>query len=330
MPVNDVSTIPANGRPPTAAEAEPSSRWGYRSYRDHLAARFPGLCVRKLCLDAGFSCPNIDGTVARGGCTYCSNRGFVPGGSSRRIDLRGQWDAGRAWLRHRYRRVDAFIAYFQAYTNTHASLDRLRELYDPLPTSLPECVGVSISTRPDCLPDPALDYLALLARRTWLTVEIGLQSDRDAVLAAFNRGHGVADFRDAVARAAERGFELCAHVMLGCPGEGDDAPERLGDLLGSLPVSTVKIHNLHVMRGTALAQVFRAGQLVVPDQAHWLDLVARCLTRLRPDQAAQRVIADAPRRLLLSDPWCRDKQGFLRVLRPKLQQRAALQGSAFR
>lgn len=293
-----------------------TSPWGYRTYREHLAERFPGLRIRKLCLDAGFTCPNLDGTVARGGCAYCNNRGFVPAGN-RVQTLAEQWKQGRRWLRHRHRRVDGFIAYFQAYTNTHASLAHLHQLYDPLPGSLPECVGVSISTRPDCLGEPVIGLLATLARRTFLTVELGLQSDRDVVLQALNRAHDATCFVDAVRRACGRGFELCAHIMLGLPGEGDDAPERLGSLLAALPVQSVKIHNLHVMRGTAMAGPFQRGELAVPDRSRWLALASRCIASLRPDQAVQRCLADAPRALLLSDGWCRDKQGFLRELQRK-------------
>lgn len=290
-----------------------ASIWGYRTYREHLAKRFPGMRIRKLCLDAGFTCPNLDGTAGRGGCTYCNNRGFAPE-AGRRLALGDQWDRGRSWLRHRHGRVDGFIAYFQAFTNTHGSLERLHELYGPLPESLPECVGISISTRPDCVADPIMELLSVLARRTFLTIEMGLQSDRDDVLRSLNRAHDSACFTDAVRRASDRGFELCAHIMLGLPGEGDDAPERLGTLLASLPVHSVKIHNLHVMRGTALAGPFRRGELSVPDRARWLDLASRCIRSLRPDQAVQRCIADAPRAVLLSDGWCRDKQGFLRAL----------------
>lgn len=292
--------------------------WGYRSYRDHLAERFGERRIRKLCLDAGFTCPNLDGTLARGGCAYCNNRGFVPDGP-RSASLLEQWDRGRCRLRRRHHRVDGFIAYFQAYTNTHAPLPRLREVYAPLPDSLAECVGVSISTRPDCLSEPVLELLTDLARRTFLTVELGLQSDRDAVLRDLNRAHDAACFSDAVSRASGRGFELCAHLMLGLPGEGADAPERLGDLLAGLPVQSVKIHNLLVLRGTALATAFRAGRIHVPDREEWPRLVARCLARLRSDQAVQRCIADAPESLMLSSPWCLDKQAFLRALRPQLQ-----------
>lgn len=302
--------------------------WGYRSYREHLAERFPGRSIRKCCLQAGFSCPNLDGTVARGGCTYCDNRAFAPGlrtaTTTTRLlpwpDLLHQWDRGRRALRRRHRRVDGFIAYFQAYSNTYADAEALHALYDTLPAQLDECLGVSIGTRPDCLDDKVLTILEDLARRTFLTVELGLQSDRDAVLRRMNRGHDVACFHDAIRRAAGRGFELCAHVILGLPGEGADAPERLGDLLAALPVTSVKIHNLHIVRGTAWARAFAAGTLQPIGRAAYVDAAVRVIRRLRRDQAVQRVIADAPRPLLLGDAWCLDKQAALHDLAARLTE----------
>lgn len=227
--------------------------WGFRSYRDHLTERFGDRRIRKLCLQAGFTCPNLDRTLARGGCAWCDNRGFAPGLST--PTLEAQWERGRDALRRRHRRVDGFIAYLQAFSNTHAPLARLRGLYGRFPDDFAECVGLSIGTRPDCVADPVLDLIAETAERTFTTLELGLQTDRDEVLRRMNRGHTVAQFLDAVARAASRGIELCAHVILGLPGEGDDAPERLGRLLADLPVASVKIHNLHVMRGTALERL---------------------------------------------------------------------------
>jgi radical SAM protein (TIGR01212 family) len=283
--------------------------WGYRSYRSHLAERFPGLRVRKLCLDAGFTCPNLDGTAGRGGCAYCNNRAFAP--ASRTDTLIEQWHDGRMRLRRRHRRVDGFIAYFQAFSNTYASPEFLEKLYAPLPQAFPECVGVAIGTRPDCVSDAALDVIASLARRTFVTLELGLQSDRDEVLRAIGRGHDVACFIDAVRRSAGRGFELCMHVMLGLPGEGSDAAERLGRLAASLPVQSVKVHNLHVVRATAMAKSWRLGRIATPTRERYLEQVVNFVRRLRPDLSLQRIIADAPSRLLLSEPWCHEKQPFL-------------------
>jgi radical SAM protein (TIGR01212 family) len=298
--------------------------WGYRSYREHLADRFGAARIRKLCLHAGFTCPNRDGTAGKGGCTYCDNAGFAPA-LDRAADLRRQWDRGRAFLRHRHRRVDGFIAYFQSFSNTYAPVAQLRALYDRVPADYPECVGLSLGTRPDCLPDEVLGYLTELAQRTFLTVELGLQSDRDSVLARLNRGHDLACFEDAVARAAGRGFELCAHVILGLPSEGDDAPERLGRRLAALPVQSVKVHNLHVMRGTALAHQHSKGLVPLPQRDWYRDAAQRFIACLRPDQAVQRLIADAPDRLLVGPDWCHDKQGLLAELagRPALACAAA-------
>ncbi len=296
----------------------PAGSWGYPSFRERLAGRFPGLAIRKLSLHAGFTCPNLDGTLSRGGCSYCNNRGFVPAAASSRADLRRQWDAGRARLRQRYGKTDGFIAYFQAYSNTYAPPERLREIYDPVPLAYPECLGASLGTRPDCLQDGVLDELERLARRTFLTVEIGLQSDRDEVLHALRRGHSRAQFLDAVDRAAGRGFEMCVHLILGLPGEGPDAPERMGDLMAALPVQSVKLHNLHIMKGTAMAEPFRRGLLRPPSRREYLSAAARFIRRLRPDQFLQRVVADAPEGVLLSDPWCHGKQDFLADLRREL------------
>ena len=294
--------------------------WGYRSYRDHLAGRFPGKRIRKLCLDAGFTCPNLDGTSGRGGCAYCDNAAFSPAtrrGGDPAGDLAAQWDRGRAWLRHRHRRVDGFIAYFQAFSNTHAPVPVLHARFHRIHERLPECVGVSIGTRPDCLDGPVVDLLSGLARETFLTVEIGLQSDRDAVLRTLNRGHDRACFDDAVARTNGRGFERCVHVILGLPGEGTDAPERLGSLLAGLAVESVKIHNLHVVRGTAWHRLWAAGALAAPDRDRHVDAACRLIARLRPDQAVQRVVADAPDRLLVSDRWCQDKPAVLAAVRQR-------------
>ncbi len=288
--------------------------WGFRTYRQHLEARFPGQRLRKLCLQAGLSCPNLDGTVARGGCAFCDNTAFAPGVQAGG-DLRQQWDRGRLALRRRHRLVDGFIGYFQSFTNTHATVTRLQQLYGEIAAQLPECCGLSIGTRPDALPEAVVAFLEQLAQRTFLTVEIGLQSDRDSVLQALNRGHDVACFLDAMKRTNERGFERCVHVILGLPGEGPDAPERLGDLLAGLAIESVKIHNLHAVRGTAWGRAFTSGALVMPTRTQHVEAVARLLRRLRSDQAVQRVVADAPDKLLLSGRWCQDKQDFLARLR---------------
>ena len=307
----------------TAPPSERCGTWGYRSFREYLARRFPGRRIRKLCLHAGFTCPNIDGRVARGGCSYCNNEGFAPRLCSAG-DLRRQWDRGRAAPRRRHRRVDGFIAYFQSFSGTYADLASLRRIYDPVPAAYPECVGLAIGTRPDCVADPVLDYCAgLAARLPHFSLELGLQSDRDAVLRTLNRGHDVACFLDAVDRAARRAIPLCAHVILGLPGEGADAPERLGRLLSRLPVRFVKVHNFHVMRDTPLERAYLRGDLRAPPAAAYIAMVTRLIAELRDDQYLERVIADAPAHILRSGAWCHDKQAILQRMRVALEDRHA-------
>ena len=226
-------------------------------------------------------------------------------------DLRRQWDLGRRFLRRRYRRVDGFIAYFQAFSNTHAALPQLQALYDPLPAAWPECVGLAIGTRPDCLPPATIDYLAEVAQRLPLSVEVGLQSDRNSVLASMNRGHDRACFEQAIGRLDAANIESGAHVILGLPGEGADAPERLGRYPAALPITTVKVHNLHFVRGTHWGRAWQEGQMVAMGRQEYVASVARFLAELRPDQAVQRVLGDAPDKLLLTGSWCRRKQDFL-------------------
>ncbi|MBF0199174.1 MAG: TIGR01212 family radical SAM protein [Planctomycetes bacterium] len=279
-----------------------------------MAERFPGQIIRKLCLNAGFTCPNIDGKVAKGGCTYCNNDGFVPERAQLK-PLGDQWDKGRRYLRRRYRKVDGFIAYFQAFSNTYSSTEELQKLYAPIPSSLEECVGMAISTRPDCLEDSCISFLDQLGKETFLTLEMGLQTDNDEILKKVNRGHGMAEFYDAMERAAHRNFEICVHFVLGFPGEDPETPERLGKLAASLPIHSVKIHNLHIMKGTAMHQQFLKGKIEAIEKDNYLDGVQRFMAQLRPDQAAQRVIADAPDDILSSGNWCQNKQNFLADLK---------------
>jgi uncharacterized protein len=292
--------------------------WGYRSYREYLQLRFPQQVIRKLCLNAGFSCPNLDGRVSYGGCTYCNNQGFVPKNTGKN-HLMEQWDAGRIALRRRYGSIDGFIAYFQAFSNTYGPLEQLQTLYSGIHLKYPECVGLSISTRPDCIFPETVQLLEHLGDQTFTTLELGLQSDRDELLKLTNRGHNVKAFMDAIELVAHKNFDICVHFILGLPGEDHDAPERMGKLAAQLPIKSVKIHNLHIMRGTEMATQFQKGQLQAIGKTEYLEALARFVHQLRPDQYCQRVLADAPNHVLLSGAWCQKKQAFL----PELQSALA-------
>src|SRR5438309_8245647 len=228
----------------------------YYSFSRFLRERFGGKVFR-VTVDAGFTCPNVDGTVAVGGCVYCDNRSFSPNRRLPRTPVREQVRRGVALLQKRYG-ADRFLAYFQAATNTYAPLTKLRRLYDEA-LDHPQVVGLAVGTRPDCVPDDVLDLLAQYARDRYVCLELGLQSIHDRSLDWMNRGHHYGAFVDAVVRCQGRGLDLCAHVILGLPGESWDDMLATADALAALPINGVKIHNLHVVRDTPLEKWFRAG-----------------------------------------------------------------------
>ncbi len=192
----------------------------YQAYNFVLRQRF-GVRVQKVSIDAGFTCPNVDGTVAKGGCTFCDNRSFSPSRRLPRAGILGQIDQSIARMRRRYKNCQHFLAYFQPATNTYAPVDKLRALYEEA-LSHPQVVGLAVGTRSDCVPDDVLDLLEELAGRTYVSVEYGMQTMHDRSLDWMNRGHHHDSFLDAVERSRGRGFEICAHAILGLPGESHD------------------------------------------------------------------------------------------------------------
>src|SRR5205823_11867642 len=238
------------GARPHMAAALPPGLTPQRRYHPlsrALRARFGGK-VYRVTIDAGFTCPNVDGTVAVGGCVYCDNRSFSPNRRLPRATVREQVERGVALLHRRYG-ADRFLAYFQAATNTYAPVAKLRQLYDEA-LAHPQIIGLAIGTRPDCVPEPVLDLLQSYARERYVCLELGLQSMHDRSLDWMNRGHHFDAFVDAVSRSQGRGLDLCAHVILGLPGESSDDMLATASALAALPVNAVKIHNLHVVRNT--------------------------------------------------------------------------------
>ncbi|HEX5105416.1 MAG TPA: TIGR01212 family radical SAM protein, partial [Pirellulaceae bacterium] len=215
----------------------------YYAYNFFLRQKF-GRRVQKVSLDAGFTCPNVDGTVAIGGCTFCDNRSFSPSRRVRRQDIWDQLEDGMRRLKRKYDDVDRFIAYFQPATNTYGPVERLRELFEQA-IEHPKVVGLAIGTRPDCVPDEVLGLLQELAGRTYLSVEYGLQTIHDRSLDWMNRGHHHDATVDAVTRSRGRGFEICGHVILGLPGESHANMLATAREVARLQLDAVKIHNLY-------------------------------------------------------------------------------------
>jgi hypothetical protein len=296
------------------------------AYGFYLRGRF-GDRVQKVSLDAGFTCPNVDGTVAVGGCVFCDNRSFSPSRRLPRTTIAGQLDEGIRRLRRRYR-VDRFLAYFQPATNTYAPLERLRGLYQQA-LAHPGVVGLAVGTRPDCVPDGVLDLLAELAEQTYLSVEYGMQSMHDRSLEWMNRGHTHEAFVDAVERSRGRGFEICAHVILGVPGESHGDMLATANELARLGVHSVKLHNLYAVRDTPLAEWVRSGQVRLMSREDYVRTVVDFLELLPPQCLVERIGGDAPPDYLVGPSWCLDKHGLRLALDAEFCRRDTWQGRTY-
>jgi radical SAM protein (TIGR01212 family) len=295
----------------------------YYAFSRFLRERF-GTRVYRVTVDAGFTCPNVDGTVARGGCVYCDNRSFSPNRRQPRTTVREQVKRGVALLEKRYG-ADRFLAYFQAATNTYAPVEKLRRLYDEA-LEHPQVIGLAVGTRPDCVPGPVLDLLEDYARGRYVCLELGLQSRHDRSLDWMNRGHHFDAFVDAVRRCQGRGLDLCAHVILGLPGESHDDMLATADALASLPVHAVKIHNLHVVRGTPLEEMYQSGTVRMLERDEYVQVVCDFLERLPAEMVIHRLSGDAPPDYLVAPAWCLDKPGLLRAIHAELARRDSWQG----
>jgi radical SAM protein (TIGR01212 family) len=308
----------------TRRNALPQRR--YYAFSRFLRGRF-GTKVYRVTVDGGFTCPNVDGTVAVGGCVYCDNRSFSPNRRLSRLVSGGVGDQvkrGVAILQKRYG-ADKFLAYFQAATNTYAPGGKLRRLYDEA-LDHPQVVGLAVGTRPDCVPDEILDLLQSYTRDRYVCLELGLQSVHDRSLDWMNRGHHYDAFLDAVQRCQGRGFDLCAHVILGLPGEDRADMMATAEALAGLPVTAVKIHNLHVVKDTPLERQYRAGDARMLQLDEYVDLVCDFLERLPPSMVIQRLSGDAPPDYLVAPLWCLDKPELLRRIDAELERRDSCQG----
>ena len=295
----------------------------YFAYNFFLRRKFGGR-VQKVSLDAGFTCPNVDGTVAVGGCVFCDNRSFSPSRRVPRVQIRDQLEDGIRRLKWRYK-VERFLAYFQPATNTYAPVERLRQLYWQ-PLDHPQVVGMAIGTRPDCVGDETLDLLEELAGRTYLSVEYGMQSIHDRSLDWMNRGHHHAAFVDAVERSRNRGFEICAHVILGLPGETRDDILATAHELARLRVDSVKLHNLYAVKHTPLAEWVESGQVRLMDRDEYVERVVDVLEVLPPSCLVERVGGDAPPKYLVGPAWCLDKPALRAALDAEFERRDTWQG----
>lgn len=294
----------------------------YRTFSDELRSRF-GCRVQRVSLDAGFTCPNRDGSLATGGCTFCGDRGAAAVGVPVELSIEGQLRQSKAYLIRKFR-AEKFLAYFQAYSNTYAEVAFLRRQYE---TALadPDMVGLIIGTRPDCLPDEVLDLLAELHQRSYLWLELGMQTMHDQTLQLINRGHDHACFIDAVQRCKQRGLRICAHLILGLPGESREQMLASVAEVNRLQLDGIKLHHLHVLKGSRLEEEYQHGQLALMEREQYVQLVCDAIERLDPGIMIHRLMGDG-RSELVAPNWSRRKLEVLNMIDAELAKRNSRQG----
>jgi radical SAM protein (TIGR01212 family) len=314
--------------PRSLPENRQTAAWRAAGLRYHRLSHFLrwqfGRRVWKVSVDGGLGCPNVDGTVGTEGCVFCNVRSYSPSRRLASASITDQISQGIERLRQRHR-VDRFLAYFQPATNTYAPVERLREIWEEA-LRHPNVFGLLIGTRPDCVGDDVLDLLAEFSRRTWLSVEYGLQTIHDRSLDWLDRGHHYDAFLDAVKRSRRRKLRIGVHVILGLPGETRDDMAATARELARLKIESVKLHNLYVAKQTALARWWAAGEVAIPDRDQYVGCVVDFLERLPPDCVIDRLSADAPDAYLLAPDWCRDKSAVRRAIEAELVRRGTWQG----
>jgi radical SAM protein (TIGR01212 family) len=290
-----------------------------RYYRSIFGCR-----VQKITVDAGLTCPNRDGTLSTEGCIYCNARGSGTGAHVRGLSVSEQLRQGKEKLSRRYK-AKKFIAYFQSFTNTYAPISRLRALWEEA-FSVPGVVGMSVGTRPDCVDRPTLDLLEDFSRRGLVWVEYGLQSVHDATLARINRGHDFKCFEAAVTAARERNLNICAHVILGLPGENRDDMLETARTIGRMDIQGVKLHLLYVVKGTELARQYQRGDYRCLQQKAYVELVCRFLELLPRQMVIQRLTGDPHPEELMAPDWSMRKTETLNLIRGQLEEEDSWQG----
>ena len=299
----------------------------YNSFVGYFRRKY-GERLQKIVLDAGFTCPNRDGKVGRGGCTYCDNAAFHPSYSTAGKSLHQQMDEGIEFHKVRYRTTEHYLAYFQSFSNTYAPLERLKQLYEEA-LSHPSVVGIVVGTRPDCVDEQKLDYLAERAKEHVVIVEYGIESCYDETLRRINRGHDFETARRAVEMTAQRGLDVGVHFILGLPGETRQMMLDSCAMINALPIRSVKFHQLQIVKGTRMEQEYasRPEDFERFTLDEYLDFFVDMLERLRPDIFIERFVGEVPPRFVNETPWglIRNVE-LLRLLDRRLEERDTWQG----
>ena len=303
--------------------------WGdkrYHTLNSYLRQTF-GTKVFKVMLDAGFTCPNRDGSIATGGCTFCSARGSGDFAGWRRDNLVTQFNEVKN-RQHRKWPDAKYIGYFQAYSNTYAPVDVLREYYEVI-LAQEDVVGLSIATRPDCLPDDVIELLAELNEKTYLWVELGLQTIHESTSELINRAHDTACYYEAVEKLRKHNIRVCSHIIFGLPGETEEMMLETARAVAHMDVQGIKLHLLHLMRKTPMVKQYEAGLLQFLEQDQYVRLIVDALEMLPPEMVIHRLTGDSPPDLLIGPLWSRNKWEVLTAIDRELVRRETWQGKKY-
>ena len=279
--------------------------------------------VQKISIDAGFTCPNRDGRIGIGGCIFCDNKSFNPSYCSHKKSVTEQLEDGKRFFAKKYPDMK-YLAYFQAYTNTYDTVDKLKELYEEA-LKVEDVVGIVIGTRPDCVSSELLDYLEELNKRTFLIVEYGIESCNDDTLRFINRGHDFACTRKAVEETAKRGIYVGGHVIMGLPGEDAAESLRQAPIISSLPLTMLKIHQMQIIKGTRLAKIYKEQPFHLYTVEEYIDLITKYIGLLRSDLVLERFVTQSPPEMLIAPKWGLKNYEFTNLLNNKLKAKKAIE-----
>ncbi|MDD4719319.1 MAG: TIGR01212 family radical SAM protein [Bacteroides sp.] len=305
-----------------------SSKKVYNDFPTFLKSFFP-YKVQKISINAGFTCPNRDGAIGRGGCTYCNNQTFSPAYCKTTKTITQQLEDGKHFFAHKYPSMK-YLAYFQSYTNTYDSFDGLKAKYEEA-LAVKDVVGLVIGTRPDCISDELLDYLEKISKKVFVLVEFGIESTLDDTLLRVNRGHSYETVVDAVNRTSDRGILTGGHVILGLPGESLQSILDQPKVLSKLPLNTLKLHQLQIIKGTQMEEEFTnfPEDFYLTTLDDYLTLVISYLQRLRPDMVVERFISQSPKELILSPLWGIKNHEFNMMLIQRMKKENTYQGQLY-
>jgi len=308
--------------------------WGterrFNAYSDYFRKHY-GERVQKITIDAGFTCPNRDGTCGTGGCTFCDNNAFNPSYNNPQTSITDQIRQGMAFHRKRYRKANQYLAYFQAYTNTFAALDKLRSMYDEA-LAVPGVMGIVVGTRPDCVDAELLDYFQQLSRRCYVVLEYGIESVLNRTLMRVNRGHDVEKSRWAVEETSGRGIRVGGHMIIGLPGEHRDDFLATATELSHWPLNSIKFHQLQVIKGTPMAREFleKPEEFEAFSLEDYLHLMMEILERLNPEFVVERIAGEITPGMGIREGWGIRYDGVLRAFESLLQKQNSWQGKKYK